>query len=96
MEVWNKKSKRLLSTFTGAISLFLYIQLDFGQAGTVTKNNNHLLGTCSMPDTMLNSIHTSPLQSLKPWGVRIIIPTYNQKTEREIRKFVQDHRDSKS
>ena len=60
-QIQDKKSKRLLSTLTVAASLFLYRGLDSGQVGTITKNNNYLLSTCSVPDTMKNTIRTSSL-----------------------------------
>ena len=59
MDVWSKKPKRLLSTLTVAVLLFLHIGLDSGKVGTIRKNKNYLESTCSVLNTMLNAIHTS-------------------------------------
>lgn len=59
MVVWSKKPKRLLPTLTVAVLLFLHIGLDSGQVETIAKNNNYLVGTCSVLNIMLNAIYTS-------------------------------------
>ena len=59
MVVWSKKPKRLLPTLTGAVLLFLHIELDSGQVETIAKNNNYLVSTCSVLNIMLNAIYTS-------------------------------------
>lgn len=57
VDVWSKNPKRLLSTLTVAVLLFLYIGLDSGQVETIIENDNYLVSTCSVLNTMLNTIH---------------------------------------